>query len=91
MPPNPLNLKQRLAALSIAPSTIPYNGSETSPKSPGPTRRKFNAPWTRTARNPHTQGGEDERDKVQDLMDKLIYQAGVDFEYVHGPFFAIVQ
>lgn len=81
MPPNPLNLKQRLAALSIAPSspTTPYNGAET-PKSPA--RRKFNAPWAR--RNSHDQGGEDERDKVQDVMNKLIYQAGVDFEYVPG-------
>lgn len=87
MPPNPLNLKQRLAALSTAPSspTSPHNGAIT-PKSPA--RRKFTAPWAR--RNCHTQGAEDERDKVQDVMNKLIYQAGVDFEYVHDIHFIVI-
>lgn len=80
MPPN-ISLKQRLAALSIAPSsaTTPH-GSDAAPKSP--SRRKFNAPWARRNTNEQAEGAPGERDKVQDVMHKLIFQAGVDYECV---------
>ncbi|EEB93500.1 hypothetical protein MPER_07830, partial [Moniliophthora perniciosa FA553] len=54
MPPNGLSLKQRLTALSIAPSapSSPHN-YDHSPQ---------------------------ELEMVQEVMSKLIFQAGVDFE-----------
>ena len=80
MPPN-ISLKQRLAALSIAPSspTSPY-GSDAPPKSP--SRRKFNAPWARRNANENLEVDSGARDRVQDVMNKLIFQAGVDYECV---------
>ncbi|KZP23326.1 CDC42 rho GTPase-activating protein [Athelia psychrophila] len=78
MAPN-ISLKQRLAALSIAPSspTAPH-GSNATPKSP--SRRKFNAPWARRNTNEQVEGDPGARDRVQDVMSKLIFQAGVDYE-----------
>jgi len=69
----PLSLKQRLAALSLAPS------SPTSPLDSVSRRNIFNHPWKRS---PFDATGEepDARDKVQEVMGKVIFQAGVDFE-----------
>ncbi|KAH7923341.1 hypothetical protein BV22DRAFT_1036424 [Leucogyrophana mollusca] len=77
MPPN---LKQRLAALSLAPSSpsAPL-GFPSSPSSPSSRRKIFNTPWKR---NPQDATGDEPgaRDKVQDVMSKVIFQAGVDYE-----------
>lgn len=87
MPPSTLNLKQRLAALSLAPSspTSPY-GPDT-PRSPPPTPRRrtlFNPPWSKRQNDTTMAGGEPgESELVQEVMTKMIFQAGVDFEYVH--------
>lgn len=79
--PNPLTLKQRLAALAVSPSTptAPY-GSEPL-KSPGAKRRGFlNPSWMK---RPQTDGHTEEQhaqDRMQQVMSRMIYQAGVDFE-----------
>lgn len=76
MPPS---LKQRLAALSLAQSspTSPL-GFDSNPHSPISRRKVFNPPWKRT---PGATGDEPgARDKVQEVMGKVIFQAGVDFE-----------
>ncbi|KAJ7621909.1 Rho GTPase activation protein [Mycena polygramma] len=69
-----VTLKQRLAALSL---------SQSSP-SPGPLlpssfRRKFTAPWARK-QSSDDYVGQDGRDNVEDVMSRMIFQAGVDFE-----------
>lgn len=81
MPP-PVSLKQRLAALSISPSspTSPY-GQE--PRSPLSVKRKtlFTPPWSkRQQHEPVTTNGASEL--VQEVMTRMIFQAGVDFESV---------
>ncbi|KAG2147407.1 uncharacterized protein EDB93DRAFT_1085572 [Suillus bovinus] len=73
MPPS---LKQRLAALSLAASspTSPL-GSDSGPHF---RRKVFNPPWKHTpGATGHEPGA---RDKVQEVMGKVIFQAGVDFE-----------
>ncbi|KAF8443160.1 hypothetical protein L210DRAFT_3534994 [Boletus edulis BED1] len=70
MPPN---LKQRLAALSLAPS------SPTSPLSIANLKKPFQHPWKRGFQDPTT-SGPDARDKVHEVMSKVIFQAGVDYE-----------
>ncbi|KAG8214398.1 Rho GTPase-activating protein [Butyriboletus roseoflavus] len=70
MPPN---LKQRLAALSLASS------SPTSPLSAANLKKPFQHPWKRTFLDP-TASELDARDRVQDIMGKVIFQAGVDYE-----------
>ena len=82
MPPR-LNLKQRLAALSQATSspTTPRSHSFDSiaPQISTETlRRKLNIPWAR--REPSDIYQDD--DAVRDVMSKMIFQAGVDYEWV---------
>lgn len=72
MPPN---LKQRLAALSRAPS------SPTSPLGAANLKKPFQHPWKRAFLDP-TATDLDARDKVQEIMGKVIFQAGVDYECV---------
>lgn len=75
MPPA-LSLKQRLAALSIAPSS-PSSPDVMVPGSP--RRRKFSLHWSKRG----GAGGDEasaELDRVQDVLGKMIFQAGVDFE-----------
>lgn len=76
MPPS---LKQRLAALSLAQSspTSPL-GSDSGLHSLISRRKVFNPPWKQP---PGATGDEPgARDKVQEVMGKVIFQAGVDFE-----------
>lgn len=76
MPPS---LKQRLAALSLAQSspTSPL-GSDSGPHSLLSRRKVFNPPWKQTLGATGDEPGA--RDKVQEVMGKVIFQAGVDFE-----------
>lgn len=76
MPPS---LRQRLAALSLAPSspTSPL-GSDSGPHSLRSRRKVFNPPWKQTLGATGDEPGA--RDKVQEVMGKVIFQAGVDFE-----------
>ncbi|KAJ6614790.1 hypothetical protein B0H10DRAFT_2043393 [Mycena sp. CBHHK59/15] len=67
-------LKQRLAALSLAQSS-PSSG----PASPSSFRRKFTAPWARR-QSSDDYVAQDGRDIVQEVMTRMIFQAGVDFE-----------
>ncbi|KDQ62796.1 hypothetical protein JAAARDRAFT_171394 [Jaapia argillacea MUCL 33604] len=80
MPPAPLNLKQRLAALSLSPSSPspPYGQETMSPKSP--KRRMFNPPWIRRQSTEPVDFQQTSSDRVQEVMSKMIFQAGVDFE-----------
>jgi len=104
MPQPSFNLKQRLAALSIAQSapSPPSNqnhlrhGNASDPSYQTPTspnsKRKmfFNPPsWMKRAGlsgnfngdNQYAYGA-DERRMVQDVLAKMIFQAGVDYECV---------
>ncbi|KAK0457422.1 uncharacterized protein EV420DRAFT_1629839 [Desarmillaria tabescens] len=79
MPPSSLSLKQRLAVLSIAPSapSAPH-GQDTPLRSP--KRKSFfnvSAPWNKRTESPYVQ---EQHANMQDVMAKLIFQAGVDFE-----------
>lgn len=80
MPPKGLNLKQRLSALANVPSS-PSSPGVNSPNSPAAKRLNFlNAPWGKR----HGMGGASIEqvayEKVQDVMARMIWQAGVDFE-----------
>ena len=83
--PNPLSLKQRLAALSnLQSSPTPPYGQEP-PRSPillAAKRKIFTPPWKR--QHESTSGLREEyyaeSDAVQEVMAKMIFQAGVDFE-----------
>lgn len=79
-----LTLKQRLVALTQAPSTS-SSPVDPSPKSPS-TKRKFIAPWAKRA---NSQDGDHNEligeDRLQLLVSKMIYQAGVDYECVLSP------
>lgn len=81
MPPKTLTLKQRLAALTQSPtSPAPQYGPEPStPRSPG--KRRFSAPWRRGSIQ-DGYGMQSEEDKLQEVMGRMIYQAGVDYECV---------
>ncbi|KAF9240270.1 divergent CRAL/TRIO domain-containing protein [Melanogaster broomeanus] len=70
MPPN---LKQRLAALSLAPSSPSLPLGTLSP------RRTFHPPWKRGSQDA-TGYEPDARDRVQEVMGRFIFQAGVDYE-----------
>ncbi|KAF9451830.1 hypothetical protein P691DRAFT_723220 [Macrolepiota fuliginosa MF-IS2] len=86
MPPNPSNLKQRLGNLSLAPSAPsppPSNGSFSSWPLRGDKRKqllnKLTPPWAKRPQSPLTHEYSD-WERVQDVMTKFIFQAGVDFE-----------
>ncbi|KAJ6585578.1 hypothetical protein B0H19DRAFT_981776 [Mycena capillaripes] len=66
-------LKQRLAALSMAQS------SPSGPSSPSSFKRKFTAPWARK-QSTDEYVAQDGRDNVEEVMSRMIFQAGVDFE-----------
>lgn len=108
MVPPSFNLKQRLAALSLAqsspssPDDAKYQQarnldsrdfSHPPPITPNGKRKFFSTPnWVKKAQE---EGGafnrerdiepayrDEEKRLVQDVMSKMIFQAGVDFEYV---------
>lgn len=86
MPPKTLTLKQRLAALTQSPtSPTPQYGAEPSPRSPS-SKRRFNAPWSRRGSIPDGYDIQSEEDKLQEVMGRMIYQAGVDYECVCSRF-----
>ena len=70
MPPN---LKQRLAALALAPS------SPTSPLNPANLKKPFHHSWKRGFQDPSATEP-DVCDRVQEIIAKVIFQAGVDYE-----------
>jgi Rho GTPase-activating protein 1 len=77
-----LTLKQRLAALTQSPSS-PQSPLDPSTPGPSPTsKRRFNAPWTK--RTPAQNGRHDDEviaeDRMQLIITRMIYQAGVDYE-----------
>ncbi|KAL4072880.1 hypothetical protein V8B97DRAFT_2023198 [Scleroderma yunnanense] len=75
------NLRQRLAALSLAPSFPSTPLGVSGPNPLGSQRKLFVPPWKRG--NPDvTCTEQDERNKVQEVMGKVIFQAGVDYEVV---------
>ncbi|KAF9256097.1 RhoGAP-domain-containing protein [Marasmius fiardii PR-910] len=74
-----LSLHQRLAALSGASafSSTPHHDQSSSLQSPmTPKKSFFNVPWSRRK----SASDDDELEVVQEVMSKLIFQAGVDFE-----------
>ncbi|CAL1712315.1 unnamed protein product [Somion occarium] len=76
----PLTLKQRLHALSTNIANAASGDQLNSPKSPGPRIRAFFSP-NANRRQPES-GPEtvNSQDRVQEVMTKLIFQAGVDYE-----------
>ena len=84
MSPANLTLKQRLTALATATSspTPPYDAPL---KSPGAGKRAFfNPTWIKRPSVDGSLFGESSsdpgNDKLQEVMGRVIYQAGVDFE-----------
>ncbi|KAG6864402.1 hypothetical protein C0991_009853 [Blastosporella zonata] len=75
----PLNLKQRLAALSTSPTS--QHGQELR-SSLSALKRKtqaFNPPWVKRPQQEST-ATLGESAAMQDVLQKMIFQAGVDFE-----------
>ncbi|TFK72299.1 Rho GTPase activation protein [Pluteus cervinus] len=86
MPPSNISLKQRLATLSLSPSspTSPNGPSSAPPlRSTFAAKRRalFTPPWS-SKRQPGGVLPPEMRDieVVQEVMTRLIFQAGVDFE-----------
>lgn len=80
MAPNSLSLKQRLATLSMSASSPTSPHGMDAPRSP--SKRKFNAPWARRNTHESVEGDQGDSDRVQEVMSKMIFQAGVDYECV---------
>ncbi|OSX56415.1 hypothetical protein POSPLADRAFT_1159761 [Postia placenta MAD-698-R-SB12] len=81
MPPNPLTLKQRLAAFS-APNAS--SRPESQPQSPTWKRRAFFGAPSRMRSSSNAQEGLwQSHDNVQEVMTRVIFQAGVDYEYFY--------
>ncbi|TFK52404.1 CDC42 rho GTPase-activating protein [Heliocybe sulcata] len=80
MPPPGLSLKQRLTALSLAPSSPSSpNDAPMSPKSPK-RRGLLNAPWTRRFNTTSIRPEQTNHDRLQEVITRMIFQAGVDYE-----------
>ena len=85
MPPNPLNLKQRLAALTTAASSSSAGSGEQSPRSPF-ARRRPGFPSIPLRRNTQdSQAWHHSEEELQDILGRVIFQAGVDYESVTCP------
>jgi len=88
MPPTSLNIKQRLAALSLSQSSSSsYSHDARSPMSPDSRKKIFNTPsWMKKPQQVFSNGarsqsyGEEDKRMVQEVLGKMIFQAGVDFE-----------
>ncbi|KIY65642.1 RhoGAP-domain-containing protein [Cylindrobasidium torrendii FP15055 ss-10] len=89
MPPSTLTLKQRLSALSMSPSApsspstaFAHNAHNHTPYADAESPKRsnfFNAPWAKSKRTME-QGNQNELARVQDVIGRLIFQAGVDYE-----------
>lgn len=84
MLPTTLKLKQRLAALSLTQSPPNAHELPADTWSPTTTKRKFfnNPPWVKSPTSPianHAPGFTDS-EGVQEVLSRMIFQAGVDFE-----------
>jgi Rho GTPase-activating protein 1 len=89
MPPTTLKLKQRLAALSLtqsSPNAHDPSRSSGGTWSPATSKPKFfhNPPWVKNPSSPtgamnHGPGFTDP-EVVQEVLSRMIFQAGVDFE-----------
>jgi hypothetical protein len=83
----PLSLKQRLAALASAPTAgsrsdpSSSNGASGSRQPHARKRSMFMPPWVKrsSASMDGAVCGNEERDRVQDVMGRMIYQAGACF------------
>ncbi|KAF5311643.1 hypothetical protein D9611_009519 [Ephemerocybe angulata] len=87
MPPGSLSLKQRLAALAqstSSPSTYDAEGSDSSFRSTIRRKAQAHAPWLRNMRQPEPtmDPTPDEMAQVQQVLSRMIFQAGVDYEVV---------
>ena len=74
--PSNLTLKQRLAALNINDRIAASMDQLTSPRSPGPKLRPF-LPRRNTD---GSLGGSLGEERVDEVMSRLVFQAGVDYE-----------
>lgn len=82
MPPKSFKLKQKLAALSLSQSALSPPSAHGSPMSntwsPTSAKRKFfNPPWVKRPTSPPDVG---DPAVVQEVLSRMIFQAGVDFE-----------
>ncbi|KAI0826955.1 Rho GTPase activation protein [Trametes gibbosa] len=80
MAPNPLTLKQRLAALS---ANIPSSSrsADTPPDSPlGRRRTFFKPPFLKPSNVDAVPNEAHGQERIQEVMARLIFQAGVDYE-----------
>jgi Rho GTPase-activating protein 1 len=85
MPPGTLSLKQRLAALSLAPSSPSTYDNDSSGSSLRSTLRKKaqqHAPWLKRREDSTAEPSANQLEQVQQVLSKVIFQAGVDYECV---------
>ncbi|THU99801.1 RhoGAP-domain-containing protein [Dendrothele bispora CBS 962.96] len=84
MAPNNLTLKQRLAALSVSPSSPSSPQTHAFLDSVSSPRRKtlFTPPWVKRSNETLVGNGMDQNghEILQEVMTRMIFQAGVDFE-----------
>ncbi|KAI0754804.1 Rho GTPase activation protein [Daedaleopsis nitida] len=83
MPPNPLTLKQRLAALSANINSPTRSSSfDASPDSPMTSKRKsfFKQPFGKSPSADTAPSEYHGQERIQEVMSRLIFQAGVDYE-----------
>lgn len=91
MPPGTLSLKQRLAALAqstTSPSTYSSDAGDSLTSLRSTIRRKAqtHAPWLRRQEEPLREPTAAEVGQVEHVLSKMIFQAGVDYEYVSKQF-----
>ena len=84
--PTTLKLKQRLAALSQSSLSNAHESprSSTGAWSPATAKRKFfnNPPWMKSPTSPTNHAPEfTDPEVVQEVLSRMIFQAGVDFEW----------
>lgn len=84
MPPNPLTLKQRLAALSANINSPSRSTFDMPPDSPITSKRKsfFKQPFSKSSNSDAAPSGYYGQERIQEVMSRLIFQAGVDYECV---------
>ncbi|KAJ2935871.1 hypothetical protein H1R20_g1223, partial [Candolleomyces eurysporus] len=85
MPPGTLSLKQRLAALALAPSspsTYDNDSSGSSLRSTLKKKAQQHAPWLKRREDSTLEPTANEVEQVQQVLSKVIFQAGVDYEVV---------